>query len=556
MQIDHATQSIQFSLFPVEVEGYGEPFSSSHALEGIVIIAQDSNFFHKLNDMQLTLLLDSLDTNTSMIHSPYPQLGFVTLNGDTGGLWFFICELVNKKFRCENVKTKQVKEEFQIVKCMQVHNLDVLIILRNSVNIIPLNLTKPTSTFTYENRFAEIHKFHDNWYGISNNFLWVLFPGEGVDKTHLSEKLFFINKFESVLVDLEVTENLLIIQYFRSGTETRGVRVLTLDDKGIFARSNYTADDLLRMTPNLHTDLSNFKSKKQFIQGSASRMLEDISHDFPFPSASLENPSEDYLVSDPEMLETNFDYSKKTQIVNYFEFNGHLVMFGQGSSSLLIYTLAPTITTPPGLSFSSQPFGNLNSSYSIKGSSIVQVIPSCNNNSLTVLATREASNSEEQSEDLTTPDQLLSSEMDSVSIIAKPTVLYMYDVKIGSPILELERVSADDLASNKTLAVDIFYLQYPNYVQKRYIINFVNVTSYGSLWMYTAVGIIILILLSIIGLCIMKSKKVLTKAHNEERVPNTSIAIKEGDRSGNWTLPEASKDPSILQLKDKLMTSQ
>lgn len=242
-------RSIQFSLFPVESEGYGEPHISSYDLNGTNLITDDTKIFELMSKAQVRILIDSLESSSPVKNYTSLQLGFITLNEDTGLLRYLVCSLQDQSFTCDIVRVVNLPYTMNSVRCVQVYKSEVLVILRGRIHIFPLNITQQGVNYTYDNGFDEIHKFGENWYGLKSNYLWMLYPGVGVDSLHLTEKVYFYNEYDFDLEDLTVTDNLLIIQYSRPGTGVRGVRVLSLDDKGIFQRSNYTADGLLSLTP-------------------------------------------------------------------------------------------------------------------------------------------------------------------------------------------------------------------------------------------------------------------------------------------------------------------
>ena len=229
-------------------------------------------------------------------------------------------------------------------------------------------------------------------------------------------------------------------------------------------------------------------------------------------------------------------------------------MYGQGSSSLLIFTVPPTITPPAGLHLGTQTYGTLNSSYSIKGSSIVQVIPSCTNGSLTILATKQVSGLADSN-----PSQLAEPNL-------KTSMLYMYNVKIERPVVEFEKIEDSELQENNPIMLDVFYHEYPDYRQKRYRITFTNFKTEGSFWLYVTAGIVGLTLICIFFLCIAKFKKAMKKApeavatNNASLVgfhpPNDTWQMGGPNKFTGATLPEPnSQNSTIRGVREKLMNS-
>ena len=247
LQVDDYKNTLQFTLFPVAEEGYGEPHLSVIAL-GDVKISSSNNYIKKLTSEKVKTIVDSLDRTHPLKKEKKPMVGFAALNDDDDDRYLrvFICPVDEdtKTVNCTVVMKREAKLTGNTVFGLQVTDDEILVISAGRVKFFSLNVTVPEKEMTVEGGFIGMRKFKNFWFGLKNNILWILSPGEGLDKEHLSEKLYYRNFLDATYSNLEVTNNFISLEFVRKDQSAKGVRVLSVDGKDIFESAGYKAGDL------------------------------------------------------------------------------------------------------------------------------------------------------------------------------------------------------------------------------------------------------------------------------------------------------------------------
>ena len=197
----------------------------------------------------------------------------------------------------------------------------------------------------------------------------------------------------------------------------------------------------------------------------------------------------------------DYNYTGALSLSTFKEWRGKLVMYGR--SSLSVLSIPPT-TEPPSSAkvVSYQTLGSLNSTFSMGFNSILHVLPiDHRSDRLSVLNSR----------------LLASSQSD------QKTRVFIDNIEIGSSYIYFNQTD-DELLTEGETSIDTYYNEHPIYIHKKYIIRFVYEKSDRSIWLMISLICIIIVFISILILCIIKSKKAMQSV--EEK---TGLSTK-GDR--------------------------
>lgn len=204
------------------------------------------------------------------------------------------------------------------------------------------------------------------------------------------------------------------------------------------------------------------------------------------------------------LVQLDYTYSDASKIINYYEWQGNLVMFG--SKAMLLLTIPPALEAPQGMKLGYQTVGTLNQTYSFSSLSVIYVLPLNDlTNSLALLTSRVL---------LGEPSP--SSPAHRLLPVFNMTHLFIEEVEIGSPILQFERYSDDTLLEVGEVEVDVYYNEYPHYSRVRYVVGFDFYRPDSSIALKVSLLGILIVFGVILSLCIAKSRKAMAKPQAPE----------------------------------------
>lgn len=206
-----------------------------------------------------------------------------------------------------------------------------------------------------------------------------------------------------------------------------------------------------------------------------------------------------------------------------------------GDKSLMILSVPPTLNPPKNMDMSYQTRGSLNKTFSMNFSKILYVLPkSQETGSLAVVNSRVLGQQRLGAESQPRSPHGLGMSM-----------IFIDEVSIGSPNLHFPQ-SEEELLEQKSCTIDVYYNQYPNYVRKRYIIEFVFNKPRSSLWLQASLAAVLLLFVSIFILCIVKARKALRKVPDPASVAGPVLALTPG-------LPDGNRQVLIRGVRDELV---
>ncbi len=112
------------------------------------------------------------------------------------------------------------------------------------------------------------------------------------------------------------------------------------------------------------------------------------------------------------------------------------------------------------------------------------------------------------------------------------SIIFIDEVYIGSPNLHFNQ-SDEELLNQKTCTIDVYYNLYPNYVRKRYVIEFIDNKPNSSLWLEIFLGVVLVLFFSISILCVIKARKALRKVKDPASMGTSGLALTPGLATGN-----------------------
>jgi hypothetical protein len=218
---------------------------------------------------------------------------------------------------------------------------------------------------------------------------------------------------------------------------------------------------------------------------------------------------------------------------NYYEWRGQVIMFGD--KSLMIFSVPPTLNPPLNMQMSYQTRGSLNRTYTMNFTKIIFVLPkSKETGSLTMVNSHMLGAYHPDGKNHLS--SLFGSGICRISID---------EVKIGAPYLYFNQ-STEELLDQESCTIDVYYNQYPNFVHKRYIIEFVHSKSRKTVGLWIFLGVMLAIFISISILCIVKSCKAFRKIQEPVMSATPGLALTPG-------LPDGNRRVLIRGAKDELI---
>lgn len=253
-------------------------------------------------------------------------------------------------------------------------------------------------------------------------------------------------------------------------------------------------------------------------------------------SEEATRPRPNKLFEEPERVLKRIDYTEEgsLNLCNFYEWRGQVIMFGD--KSLMILSVPPTLNPPKNMDMSYQTRGSLNKTFSMNFSKILYVLPkSQETGSLAVVNSRVLGQQQRPGAEGRdwTPHGLGKS------------MVFIDEVSIGSPNLHFTQ-SDEELLEQKSCTIDVYYNQYPNYVRKRYQIEFVFNKPHSSLWLQVSLVAVLLLFVSIFVLCIAKARKALRKVPDPASVTGPVLVLTPG-------LPDGNRQVLLRGVRDELV---
>lgn len=208
-------------------------------------------------------------------------------------------------------------------------------------------------------------------------------------------------------------------------------------------------------------------------------------------------------------------------LYNYYEWRGQVIMFGD--KSLMILSVPPTLNPPKNMLMSYQTKGSLNKTFALNFTKILYVLPKSKETGSLAVVNSRLLGAEKQSS-----MQRHSSTTDRIS----KSIIFIDEVYIGSPNLHFNQ-SDEELLNQKTCTIDVYYNLYPNYVRKRYVIEFIDNKPNSSLWLEIFLGVVLVLFFSISILCVIKARKALRKVKDPASMGTSGLALTPGLATGN-----------------------
>lgn len=213
------------------------------------------------------------------------------------------------------------------------------------------------------------------------------------------------------------------------------------------------------------------------------------------------------MFKDKELTITILDYTYQNAryLRYYYEWNRNLLLFGK--SGALMMSLPPGLDAPAGKSLMYQTTGTFNQTYIFEGTAMIHLLPVSNeSNRCAAVTTR-----------------MLTGYQSKVGM--QSSHLFINNVESSSPVLSFEKLDDVELQKLSTATIDLYYQKNDHYTKKTFTIKFMYYKSSQWLWLWVALGCILVVFLGILGLCLVKSWKAIRKGNNYSLVePGTAEA--------------------------------
>ncbi len=208
------------------------------------------------------------------------------------------------------------------------------------------------------------------------------------------------------------------------------------------------------------------------------------------------------------MVATEYQDSMTSTNSTSFEWEGNLILFSKTKigASMTILTIPPTIFPPEGKTLAYQMTGNLNKTYSWAGCTIGYVLPLRTGiGKLSILYSKVLG-------PLPFPIRRMLMNHTDPFPGRRTSHLFINEIEVGSPALQFDRFDDETLLSLGEVKLDVYYNEFPNYRKVPYVVRFGHhrVEDRGF-WLQISLGGILIVFVSILCLCIVKSRKALKK---------------------------------------------
>jgi len=539
LQVDKSN-TVYFSVFAIVDDAY-QPCSTRQVspkllAEDELIIGDSIHLIKALNETHTRHLINSLSDKQRYYFIGKQVAAFMNLNDETGRLLIVICDYSDKAVYCSQVYSRQVNTTDVVFINYQIFDDFVYVYLQSG--IISLSLTQEErKVYSYEKNFKFLQYFHGEWYGISDTDSLCVLKLEvergwyGQDFLNLKETYVYPVAVGLEYRDLTSTDNYLIAKFKDFINNKTGVSIFA------FTNDSFFGSDPQNLPNKCRTDKSRLLQRPAGLGSSgspdASDWLDCLDWDSTEPGSSAAGPRN--FLDEPERVLKRIDYTDEGSLglTSYYEWRGQVIMFGD--RSLMILSVPPTLNAPKNMQMSYQTRGALNKTFSMNFSKILYVLPkSQETGSLAVVNSR-----------------VLKQERPGVQSHASASaglgksVLFIDEVSIGSPNLHFNQTD-EELLEQKSCTIDVYYNEYPSFVRKRYVIEFVFNKSRRSLGLLVFLAVVVVIFVAITVLCIVKSCKALRKVADPASVATPNLALTPG-------LPDGNKRVLLRGAKDELV---